>query len=127
MATASPAARDSPRVASGQDEDRESDRRQRAREEREALHARESREEEDARTREAREKEAEVRERDRAEDLCQLFTFDSDTLRGGTGEVRAWITVAAACGRAGRVVEYLVSHHAKVGLGFAVWPWEGEG
>ena len=58
--------RDSPRVASGQDEDRESDRRQRAREEREALHARESREEEDARTREAREKEAEVRERDRA-------------------------------------------------------------
>ena len=57
---------DSPRVASGRDEDRESDRRQRAREEREALHARESREEEDARTREAREKEAEVRERERA-------------------------------------------------------------
>ena len=63
-------------------------------------------------------------ERDRAEELCGLFAFDSDTLRGGTGEIRAWITAAAACGRAGRVVEYVVSHHAKVGLGFAYWPWE---
>ena len=35
--------------------------------------------------------------------------------------------VAAACGRAGRVVEYLVSHHAKVGLAFATWPWDEAG
>ncbi len=61
------------------------------------------------------------------EELCGLFTFDSDTLRGGTGEIRAWISVAAACARPGRVVEYLVSHHAKVGLGFAVWPWDEAG
>ena len=55
---------------------------------------------------------------------CGLFAFDSDTLRGGTGEIRAWITAAAACARAGRVVDYVASHHAKVGLGFAVWPWD---
>lgn len=63
-------------------------------------------------------------ERGDAEDLCDLFTFDSDTMRGGTGEIRAWISVAAACDRPGKVVEYFGSHHAKVGLGWAVWPWD---
>ena len=48
----------------------------------------------------------------------------STVLDGGTGEIRAWISVAAACGRAARVVEYLASHHAKAGLGFAYWPWD---
>jgi protocatechuate 4,5-dioxygenase beta chain len=54
--------------------------------------------------------------------LRTLFTFDSDTLRGGTGELRAWITVAAAMRRPARVIDYIPSHHAKVGLAFAYWP-----
>ncbi len=61
-------------------------------------------------------------ERNDGEALKHLFTFDSDTLRGGTGEIRAWITVAGAMRRPARVVEYIKSHYAKVGLGFAYWP-----
>lgn len=61
-------------------------------------------------------------ERNDGEALKHLFTFDSDTLRGGTGEIRAWITVAGAMRRPARVVEYVKSHYAKVGLGFAYWP-----
>ena len=61
-------------------------------------------------------------ERGKAKDLTSLFTFDSDTLRGGTGEVRAWITVAAALDRPATIVDYIKAHHAKVGLGFAYWP-----
>jgi protocatechuate 4,5-dioxygenase beta chain len=63
--------------------------------------------------------------RNEGERLTSLFTFDSDTLRGGTGEVRAWISVAGACRRPATVVEYLISHHAKVGLAWAHWPWPG--
>jgi protocatechuate 4,5-dioxygenase beta chain len=54
--------------------------------------------------------------------LQHLFTFDSDTMRGGTGEIRAWITVAGAMQRPARVVDYIRAHHAKVGLAFAYWP-----
>ncbi len=54
--------------------------------------------------------------------LAGLFAIDSDTLRGGTGEVRAWIAVAAAMGRPATVVDYIKAHHAKTGLGFAYWP-----
>jgi protocatechuate 4,5-dioxygenase beta chain len=61
-------------------------------------------------------------ERNDSEALKHLFTFDSDTLRGGTGEIRAWITVAGAMRRPAKVLEYIGSHHAKVGLGFAYWP-----
>jgi protocatechuate 4,5-dioxygenase beta chain len=61
-------------------------------------------------------------ERNDSEALQHLFTFDSDTLRGGTGEIRAWITVAGAMRRPATVLEYIGSHHAKVGLGFAYWP-----
>ncbi|MGH7817342.1 MAG: hypothetical protein ACREOR_08125, partial [Candidatus Binatia bacterium] len=32
------------------------------------------------------------------EALCQLFQFDSDTLRSGTGEIRSWIVIAGAGG-----------------------------
>ena len=63
-------------------------------------------------------------EQNKGEDLCNLFTFDSDTLRGGTGEIRAWITAAAIMQRAGKVLDYIPSHHAKTGLGFACWPEE---
>ena len=58
------------------------------------------------------------------ERLTSLFAFDSDTMRGGTGEIRAWIAVAGATGRPGKVVDYFPSHHAKVGLAFAYWPWD---
>jgi hypothetical protein len=58
----------------------------------------------------------------RAEELTTLFTFDSDTVRGGTAEIRAWIAVAGACQRPAKIVEYLPCHHIKVGLGWAYWP-----
>ena len=58
----------------------------------------------------------------RGEELAQLFGFDSDTLRGGSGEIRAWITVAGAfAGRAGTVVDYIPLYHAVTGLGMAYW------
>ncbi|TMA10503.1 MAG: hypothetical protein E6J89_10380 [Deltaproteobacteria bacterium] len=56
------------------------------------------------------------------ESLCHLFEFDSDSLRGGTGEIRSWIVVAGACGGApATVVDYIAAHHAVTGLGFAYW------
>jgi hypothetical protein len=58
----------------------------------------------------------------RAEELTNLFTFDSDTLRGGTAEIRAWIAAAGACQRPAKIVEYFPCHHIKVGLGWAYWP-----
>ncbi|MSQ72798.1 MAG: hypothetical protein EXR27_16125 [Betaproteobacteria bacterium] len=58
----------------------------------------------------------------RGEELTNLFSFDSATVRGGSGEIRAWISVAAACRRAGVVVDYFPVHHAKTGVGFAYWP-----
>jgi hypothetical protein len=61
-------------------------------------------------------------ESNRSIELARLFGFDSDTLRGGTGELRAWITAAAACRWPGKKVEYIPAHHAKTGLGFVVWP-----
>lgn len=59
------------------------------------------------------------------ERLKSLFTFDSAALRGGTGELRAWISVAAAMDRPAHIVEYFSSHHAKIGCGFAYWGSEG--
>lgn len=54
--------------------------------------------------------------------LANLFTFDSDTLRGGTGEIRSWIVAAGAFdGIKGRVVDYIPARHAVTGLGFALW------
>lgn len=59
----------------------------------------------------------------KTERLLGLYTFDSDTVRGGTGEVRNWIVVAGAMGkRKATVVEYIPAHHAVTGLGFAYWP-----
>lgn len=56
------------------------------------------------------------------EALCHLFEFDSDTFRGGTGEIRSWIVVAGACaGAKATVVDYIPAHHAVTGLGFAYW------
>jgi hypothetical protein len=59
------------------------------------------------------------------EALCSLFNFDSDTLRGGTGEIRSWIVVAGACaGAKATIVDYIASCHTVTGLGFAYWPAE---
>lgn len=55
-------------------------------------------------------------------ELQHLFKFDSDTLRGGTGEIRGWITAAGAYeGTRGKIVDYIPSRMAITGLGFAYW------
>jgi len=54
--------------------------------------------------------------------LEHLFTFDSDAMRSGTGEVRAWISVAAAMNRPATVVEYTAAHCTQTGCGFVYWP-----
>lgn len=54
-----------------------------------------------------------------------MYKFDSLTMRSGTGEMRAWITVAGAMEESGSravVVDYIPAHHAVTGLGFAYWP-----
>ena len=61
-------------------------------------------------------------ERNRGEELSNLFTFDSATLRGGSGELRAWIAAAGACPWPGKKIEYIPIHHAKCGIGFCIWP-----
>ena len=63
-------------------------------------------------------------ERNDLEALSHLFTFDSDNMRSGTGEVRAWISVAAAMKRPAKVVEYVPAHCTQTGCGFVYWPTE---
>ena len=54
--------------------------------------------------------------------LRSLFTTDSAALRGGTGEIRNWITIAGAYdGIKATVVDYIPARHAVTGLGFAYW------
>lgn len=60
-------------------------------------------------------------ERGEVDELEKLFSFDSDTLRSGTGEIRAWISVAAAMGMPGRVVDYMPVHACFTGIAFAEW------
>lgn len=60
------------------------------------------------------------------EALKNLFTFDSDMMRAGTGEVRAWLSVAAAMKRGARFVDYVPAHGAITGCGFAYWPAVGD-
>jgi protocatechuate 4,5-dioxygenase beta chain len=56
------------------------------------------------------------------ERLKHLFTFDSDTLRSGTGEIRSWIVAAGAFpGVPASIVDYIPARHAVTGLGFAYW------
>ncbi|MGQ0668667.1 MAG: hypothetical protein ACT4PO_03160 [Actinomycetota bacterium] len=62
------------------------------------------------------------------ERLAHLFVFDSDTMRGGTGEIRSWIVAAGAMADTrATVVDYIPAHHAVTGLGFAYWQRDGEG
>lgn len=64
-------------------------------------------------------------ERNDLEAMKHLFTFDSDNLRSGTGEVRAWIAVMAAMKRPAKFVEYVPAHSTFTGCGFVYWPAEG--
>jgi protocatechuate 4,5-dioxygenase beta chain len=53
-----------------------------------------------------------------------MYTFDSATMRGGTGEVRAWITVAGAMeemGARAEVLDYFPAHKTTTGLAWATW------
>lgn len=66
-------------------------------------------------------------ERGEQAELQNLFTFDSASLRGGSAEIRSWITVAAAMDRPAKRIDYFPSHHAKTGLAWAYWPEERAG
>ncbi len=61
-------------------------------------------------------------ERNDLQALDHLFTFDSDTMRSGTGELRAWISVAAAMRRPATVAAYVPAHCTQTGCGFVYWP-----
>lgn len=57
--------------------------------------------------------------------LCPMFDLDSDTLRGGSAEVRLWIIAAGACEALGGkavVVDYIPAYSAATGIAFAHWP-----
>jgi hypothetical protein len=55
-------------------------------------------------------------------ELENLFSFDTESVRSGTGEIRAWITVAAAMDRPAEVIDYMPIHTLVTGIGFAAWP-----
>lgn len=63
--------------------------------------------------------------RGNGEALKDMYQFDSMTLRGGTGEIRAWITVAGAMeymGAKATVVDYMdAAPETQTGIGFAYW------
>ncbi|NIJ09222.1 protocatechuate 4,5-dioxygenase beta chain [Sphingomonas vulcanisoli] len=53
-----------------------------------------------------------------------MYTFDSDTMVGGTGEMRAWITVAGAMeemGSKAHVLDYIPAAKTVTGIGIASW------
>lgn len=53
-----------------------------------------------------------------------LYGFDGRNMRGGTGEIRSWITVAGAMSPTGAratVVDYIPAAHAIHGIAFAYW------
>jgi protocatechuate 4,5-dioxygenase beta chain len=56
-----------------------------------------------------------------------MYSFESDTMVGGTGEIRAWITVAGAMEEMGshaEVIDYVEAAKTVTGLGFAYWQTE---
>lgn len=59
--------------------------------------------------------------------LNDLYTFDSMTTRGGTGETRCWITVAGAMehmGAKAKVIDYIYGPETVTGNAFAYWRCE---
>jgi protocatechuate 4,5-dioxygenase beta chain len=60
----------------------------------------------------------------RGQATTSMYTFDSTTMRGGTGEMRAWITVAGAMEEAGaraEVLDYFPAYKSVCGMGWATW------
>jgi hypothetical protein len=57
--------------------------------------------------------------------LSNLFSIKSDTLHGGTGEIRNWLVVAGAMGDTrAEIIDYMPIHHIITGVAFAAWqPW----
>jgi protocatechuate 4,5-dioxygenase beta chain len=54
--------------------------------------------------------------------LDSLFTFESDTFHGGTGEIRCWLVVGGAMGACkATIIDYMPVHHIITGVGFAAW------
>lgn len=56
------------------------------------------------------------------EALTGLFAFESEALTSGTGEIRAWVAVAAAMNRPATIIDYMPIHSVITGCGFALWP-----
>ena len=57
--------------------------------------------------------------------LKGMFTFDSDTMLSGTGEVRSWIVATAAMeasGRRAKIIDYIPSFKSATGMAYAYWP-----
>ena len=54
--------------------------------------------------------------------MNHLFAFDSDNLRAGMGEIRAWITVAAAMKRPAKKVDYIPERCTLTGCAFVYSP-----
>jgi protocatechuate 4,5-dioxygenase beta chain len=60
--------------------------------------------------------------------LQHLFSFNSDTFHGGTGEIRNWLVVGGAMGDCkATVVDYMPVHHIIAGVGFAYWRSDKKG
>ena len=63
--------------------------------------------------------------RGKGANLDPIWDLESDSIHGGTAEVRLWSVVAGACesfsGKA-VVVDYFPSYTAATGLGFVYWP-----
>lgn len=56
--------------------------------------------------------------------LTQMFDVDSDTVRGGTSQIRTWLAAGAAAeARGGKatVIDYIPALRTMTGLGFAYW------
>ena len=59
------------------------------------------------------------------EALKAMFSFESDTMLSGTGEVRSWIVATAAMeasGRRAKIIDYIPSYKAATGIAYAYWP-----
>ena len=63
--------------------------------------------------------------RGRGANLDRIWDLESDSIHGGTAEVRLWAIVAGACeslGGKANVDDYFPAFTAATGLGFAHWP-----
>ena len=61
------------------------------------------------------------------EKLEAMFSFHSENFYGGTGELRTWITVAAAMdymkpGHQAVKVDYVPARKGSTGVGWVYWP-----